>query len=630
MRKPNKSAEHVLGVAATGRAVHAVLIENGPDGPTVVRRFSRQRTVTAIGYDDGAAKPAGAQKEQFGNATPSDDFTIEFGDGSNSSSGANLFLSSEFGGVEESDTDDAGHVATFELELSDILSEMVDAGFADADLALTLSAADVTFQEVRIPAKKKQQKADRETLVDALTAQYQGLFDDERVAFVPMTQSDEAEDRYLALFPKIMDPASATLTALRQGNDRIPHVGLIDSEVSALVGLARLASKAYAANQANKSSQPSSDDLEDSIDTIDGFGTRAGNRTLPSDGTVHTLVIRAGTEDTLVLFMHGDTVHHCESLRSLTAFDAPETICSRVLLQQDEHGMGDVHHVLVLSEERESELADTFGMFFPDAVVEQIRLYIPSAGMDSDDAATAVVSATAAALRVLKDPYYATAFDDINFLPKKLLRRKVRLPITWHVVAMSALIVVTTVFFMARYTTAESKIDDYRTRLQDVAPEEVGSDIHLLQARIDSMQQMYATYTRALQVLDTLLIGSDRWSRFLEKASREATAVRGLWIESFKPSTNSVNITGNSTSRDKVVNFAERVDATIESLVFSEIREWPVYAFSMKIPVTDSLPQAATYLREQVKIEDDSAAVDVSGYSSQSAHASGNRHEVTR
>ena len=44
-------------------------------------------------------------------------------------------------------------------------------------------------------------------------------------------------------------------------------------------------------------------------------------------------------------------------------------------------------------------------------------------------------------------------------------------------------------------------------------PEEVLDE---LQARIDSMQQMYATYTRALEVLDTLLVGRKvRWERAL-------------------------------------------------------------------------------------------------------------------
>lgn len=602
MKTKSRSAERVLGISATGRAVHAVLLQTGPDGPEVVRRFSRQRTAAATGFEEVTA-PAAAPKENFGGSGAADDFTIEFGDGSGSAAGPNLFLSSEFGGVDEPDSDDVGgHVATFELELSDILSEAHDAGYGDATLALTLSAADVTFQEVRVPSKKKQQKHDKATLVEALTAQYKGLFDDERVAFIPMTQNDDSEKRYLAVFPKVVDPASATLAAIRDGNERIPQVALIDAEVSTLVGLARVATDAFSADRApvevDFDEVATPEEEEDSeFAPVDDAPPK------PKDDSVHTLIVRAGAEDTLVLFMHGDTVHHCESLRSLTAFDAPETICSRVLLQQDEHGMGDVHHVLVLSEERESELTETFGMFFPDAAVEQLRLYVPTSGPETEDAATAVVSATAAALRVLEDPYYASAFEKINFLPKKLLKRKVRLPITWNVVALSVMIVITTVFFMARYTTAETKIDAYRDRLQDVAPNEVSADINTLQARIDSMQQMYVTYTRALEVLDTLLIGSDRWSRILEKTSKEATGVRGLWIENFVPSGNAVELSGNATSRDDVVEFASRLDGTIETLTFSEIREWPVYSFSMKIAVTDSLPEAAQYLREQVKLE---------------------------
>ncbi len=626
MRQKSKSAERVLGIAATGRAVHAVLIENGPDGSAVIRRYSRQRTVTAVGYDDPAAEQKNPQKDRFGNAG-TDEFTIEFGDGANSAAGPDLFLASEFGGVDEADSEEfGGQVATFELELSDILSEAHDAGYGDADLALTLSATDASFQEIRVPLKKNQKKHDKATLVEALTTQYKGLFDDNRVAFIPMTAGEDDEARYLAVFPKTADPASATLMEIREANERIPHVGLIDSEVPALIGLARVAAKSFSEGQEEPTAPDSFGTKKDSSSADDE--SNDDESTADTDGTVHTLVVRAGAEDTLVIFMHGDTVHHCESLRSLTAFDAPETICSRVLLQQDEHGMGEVHHILVLSEERESDLADTFGMFFPDATAEQIRLYIPTAGTEKEDAATAMVSATAAALRLLDDPHYAPSFENINFLPKKLLRRKVKLPITWHVVAMSVLIVFTTIFFMARYTTAETKIDSYHERLKDVAPEEIGTDINLLQARIDSMQHMYATYTRALEVLDTLLIGSDRWSRLLERTSRETSSVRGLWIESFKPGAYSVDVAGSATSREQVVNFAASIDATIESLVFSEIREWPVYSFTMNIPAADSLPEAAQYLRKQVRMDDAEGRATNTGRSSDYEKSGSDMQEV--
>src|SRR5690606_20920907 len=117
-----------------------------------------------------------------------------------------------------------------------------------------------------------------------------------------------------------------------------------------------------------------------------------------------------------------------------------------------------------------------------------------------------------------------------------------------------------------------------------IAPEEIDADIATLQARIDSMDNLYKTYTRALEVLDTLLVGSDRWSRVRENTSKEASKVPGPWIESFQQRGMSIQLSGNATTRDHVVLFASRVNGTIESLVFSEIREAPVYTYSMTIP----------------------------------------------
>ena len=52
---------------------------------------------------------------------------------------------------------------------------------------------------------------------------------------------------------------------------------------------------------------------------------------------------------------------------------------------------------------------------------------------------------------------------------------------------------------------------------------------------------------------------------------------------------------------------AERLDGQIASLTFSEIREWPVYTFEMKVPLRIELPEAARYLREQVALENELA-----------------------
>lgn len=598
MSKKHKTSNRVLGIAVTPRTIQAVLLEQGPTGPEVIRRFSRQRAVAPTGFEEGAPYPSEQKRDHVGGG---DDFTIEFGEGNASNS--NLFLGSEFGVADEEGdaASGAAAVASFEFELGDILAEVEDAGYGDAVLAFTLSAAEAPFADVQLPAAKSG-RHDRGTLIEALSTQHSGAFDPDRVVFLPMSRTDDAETRYLALFTKPADPVSATLTRLREEKDEVPLAVLLDGELSVLMGLARAAKDVFGFQDR------AAEQARDHVELYDDEGDRAHDRR-PRSTKSNTLVVRAGTEDTLVLFLTGNQVHHAEILRSLTAFDPAETVCSRVLLQQDEHGRGDVDHILVLSEERETELTDTFEVFFPDAQVEVLRAYLPEIDEDND-AATALVSACGVALRVLEGSPYAPSYEDINFLPRKLSKRKFRLPISAHMVAMSVLIVVTTLFFMTRYSTADTEIATYRDRLEVVAPQEVNADIAELQTRIDSMEHLYETYTRAIEVLDTLLIGSDRWSRLLENTSKEASRVAGFWIESFQPQKDYVTLRGNATSRDHVVVFASRVDGIIESLTFSEIREWPVYSYSMSIPVVDSLPQAATYLRENVKIDDEPVVND--------------------
>jgi Tfp pilus assembly protein PilN len=331
----------------------------------------------------------------------------------------------------------------------------------------------------------------------------------------------------------------------------------------------------------------------------------------------NTLVVRAGIEDTLVLFMQDDTLRQCEILRSLTAYEAPETICSRVLLLQDEYGIGEVQQVLLLSEEREEDLVESFEMFFPDARVESMRQFVPEFQKEQggDVATGTLVPAIAAALRVSNDSRYKNVFEDINLLPKQLLRRRLQLPVTWQVLAVYVLLFCSVLFFTARYFTQQSQIAEKQRSIQQFE-QEVGPitvDAKQLQASIDSLQAVHERYMRSINVLEGLLQGSDKWSRALEKSSSEVANVSGIWIESWNPRNNGrgLELSGNATARDHVVELAQRLDGTIATLTFSEIRDWPVYSFKLNMPLENGLPKAAEYLRQRATDQAEQAAASV-------------------
>ncbi len=603
------SKPYVLGVMVTGRTIDAVLLHDGPEGPVILRTFRRHRNAMPAMAAD-MSEPSGMENDESGG-----DFTIQFGDAGDT--GADLFLMSEFDSLDPAasgEVGDAGgalEVKTFELELRDIIAECEDAGYADPRVAFCNGSIDVKTTEVRTPvlrkeeakdgeSKKKKEKRkkreeakakrnakplDKGTLVERLAEQTGEEVDPERVAFLPMTPGEGDLPRYLAIIGKDADPVVETVKVLRSKKSRMPQIRLLDNEISAYLGLAR------AANLLRMNAEME-EGAEVAFDPLDPEPRK-------------TLVVRAGVEDTLVMFLEEDTLQHFESLRSITTYDAPETICSRVLLLQDEYGTGEVQQVYLLGEEREETLLESFTLFFPDAYVESLRTYLPFSEGEEASLERTKVLAVAAGLRLVQDDLYDSVFPDVNLIPEKMLRRQFTMPVSWHSVALLVILFCTVLFFVYRYFTLRhhETLARQRLHLQNMAG--VEADAKRLQARIDSMEAATAGYVRALDVLDSLLVGSDQWSRALEKTARETAAIAGgIWVESWRMEGPNLELEGNATSRDYVVSLADRLDASIRSLSFSEIREWPVFSFRMIFPITRELPEAARYLREHVSVED--------------------------
>ncbi len=569
-------AQPALGIIVTPRKTYGMLLR--PDSgqrPEVMRRFTRIRAQYA------SVQTAAPSLSGDGSAGAFEDATLTIGDAPASDQ---LFLASEFGDLAAgaqaapgAAAAPAGHTSElFTSELQDLLAECQEGLGVEPVIGLVIDASDVQYAEVRVP-EVVGEKADK------LRARMMGLlgeqitdFDADRVVFLPMTAAEDGTARHLAVAPRPDDASTRTLRELRQLYRGLPPARLLDSEVSLLAGLTRM--------------------VETKLRAEEPEAVAAGC----------TLVVRPGTDDTLVLAFQEGVLHHYAQLRSLTAFDAPETLCSRILLQQDEHGLGDISRILVLSEANEDGLVQYLSLYYPDADVRSCRqdLAVEMLSSSADPVEVPFVAAYAVALRLTGRPADRAFFPDLNLLPPTLLRRRVVVPFSWHVYALAVLLFVTVFFFTARYVVQQGSISDQRARVAVLAPERAQAQVTTLQAEIDSLQNLTMGYHRSLEVIDSLLIGSDRWSRALEQVTRVASSVRGIWVESWNDGGTTLTLSGNATGRDRIVRFADMIGGEITTVSFSEIREFPVYAFTITIPLSNELPAAARYLRDQVAAPD--------------------------
>ena len=582
-RRRRSAGGPVLGIHVTPTTVHGVLLRETEGRYSVLRPFARQRSAFAAEVPDLAAvTPEGDL------GADADDVTIQFGDSSSGLGAADLFLDSEFSDLAGVDGPEMDYQAPVRkasspvvFELKDIIDECRAAGHERPPTAFCLGLPDVEYVEIVVADKEKGEKAKkkaepvadgapavkRDRLLARLAEEYDAPFEKERVAFLPMTTRDGLQ-RFLAVVPTPEESLAESLDLLReQSGMRSVPFRAVDAEVPMLVGLARWA--------------------------------------FPAEPEENTAIVRVGAEDTLVILLQGGVLHHTEHMMSVTTFDGPDTICSRVLLQQDVQGIGTVHHVVVLSEERERELVQGFGAFYPEAHVGALREGLKAQGVvpPNGDAALAARSlpALGAALRTVMErekdsPFY----DEVNMLPKRLRRRarKIDLAVAWHTLVTGVVLFLTVLFFIGLYFGQEREIAEAEARVA-AYPEQLNLSGPALQAQIDSLQAVHARITQTLGTIDSLLVGSDKWSRGLARTAR-ATASSGAWVEAWNPTPTGVKVNGMATTRDQVVQFAERMEASIEALAFSEIREYPVYSFTFDVPIREELPEVATYLREQV------------------------------
>jgi hypothetical protein len=570
----------VLGLHVTAQRVYGVLVRPTAGGYEPLRQFVRNRTEGAALGDSQALSPDALGSADFGDSA---DAGIQFG------GGGEIDFAAEFAGIADvSDMDlgdggamgaPAGRIQPVVFEVKDILEECLQAGFPRPALAFTIGLPDVDYLELTVPSDKKGRAAkpkkgdkaaetpdagvggDKADKLIALLQKEGATVDKERVGFLPMSPRG-GQRRYLAVLPAASEPVVASVEMFReQARHRTTQFRTLQAEVPLLVGLSRL--------------------------------------TTPAEAAENTALVRVGAEDTLVLLITGGVLHHMELMQSVTAFDGPDTICSRVLLQQDVQGVGTVHNVIVMSEEREADLVQGFAAFYPEARVETMREGVARLGLVGPygPLAPTLVEAAGAAIAGTsrKGP-----FESVNLLPGDLRKSKARLDLSfaWHTVVVAALLFLSVLFFVYLYVAQNNEIAAAEQQLAEFPPEALMT-VPQLQSRIDSLRTRQAELTHNMGVLDSLLFGTDRWTQTLLVTTRAAAATGGIWIEEWAPGEADVAISGFATARGQVVRFAERLDGTIEEVLFKEIRERPVYQYRIRFAAPPQLPQTARVVREQ-------------------------------
>ncbi len=568
-------SSHALGIMVAADGLHAVLLERGEEETVVGFKYSSSQaggTDDDLSFDEPGEMTPGMEGEE------SDDVTIQFGD-EGGGGGDDMFMGSEFGELDEGEEQlgapgGSDGAWNFRTELDDLLNQCAERGYEDPEIAFCSTTSEVDQVELRLPVDESADEeeeegehglplpASRSALLEMLEEQYEGGVEDGRVGFVPMHRTGDGRQRVLALIARPGGPVLSTLSSMQeQTMARSPRAQLLDTEVPLYLGLARCILQ------------------------------------LPPGTPEKTILVRVGPEDTLVLFIEGNTLRQSEYLPELTAEDASETICSRVLLLQDEYGMGEVQHLMLVAEDNEEVLSDAFKSYFAGANLRLVRTHLPNG---EEQGPGGYVAAKGAALRLIDGSSHAPFFQPVNLLAERYTASSFRLPVGWSVPFLLGLLAITTLGFVWYYFSNASAISERRAELRQLEQKVGQVDQQALQRRIDSLQSAAAQYEEANETVETLLKGSNKWSSGLATIAEQMDRVEGLSLEQWSPEGETeLTVVGRASDRTKVVQLAQRLDGEILGITSTETRDVSLYDFELTVPLDTTEPKAIEYWREQ-------------------------------
>lgn len=307
-----------------------------------------------------------------------------------------------------------------------------------------------------------------------------------------------------------------------------------------------------------------------------------------------TVVVYVGVEYTRLIFLRGGEFYQFAPIIG-EGYDSPNlqnTVYSRLLLEQDNLAIPRIHRIILAGECRRIAFKDFLSQQLPDHDIDYLlapRLDATQLSADQQEAISEYAVPIGTAIRTL-DPTNKKLYT-INLLPDSVREGQRVFKLSWHGYLLLLLLFCSTLFFTWQIGKKAEEIQQERELLQRKEMQLIENQT--LMASIEGLQAELSRYQTSLALYDSLVPGSDRWSRIFTQLSHGVEDLNSIWLTDFKASESGVStLDGFTVYRTRIPRLSSLFDnSLLKEVTVQEIREQTVYKFMIDVPPAPAAQQ---------------------------------------
>ena len=307
-----------------------------------------------------------------------------------------------------------------------------------------------------------------------------------------------------------------------------------------------------------------------------------------------SVIIYIGAEFTRLIFMRGNQLFQFAPILG-EGYDSPNlhnTVYSRLLLEQDNLGIPRLTRIILAGECRRVAFKDFLIQQLPDHEID----YLLAPNLDStplsaeqQESISEFAAPIGAAWRVL-DPSDRRLYK-INLLPESIREGQRVFKLAWHGYLLLVLLFLGAFIFTRLINTKIYDIKEQEGMLgikqAQVAENQILSD------SIEAVKAARGRYQTSLALYDSLVPGTDRWSKTLTQLSHGTEDLNSIWLTDLVSGNDgAVTMNGFTVYRTRIPRMAVQFDQSVlKEVNVQEIREQTVYRYRIEVPATSVAQQ---------------------------------------